>query len=61
MARATFSVFAPGGAGEVGLFGVHRHDLEIGSDDEEIEFAAGGFTLSSFEDDSSFEYSRSRD
>ncbi len=55
---AAFSVFAPGGAGEIGLFGVYRRDLEIGADDEEVELAARCFALPGFEDDSSFEHAR---
>ena len=54
---AAFSVFAPGGAGEIGLFGVYGYDLEIGADDEEIELASSGFAATGFENDSSFEQS----
>ena len=45
---AALSVFAPGGAGNVGLFGVYGYDLEIGTNHEEIELAAGSVSLPSF-------------
>lgn len=54
---AAFSVGAPGGAGEIGLLGVYGYDLEIGTDDEEIELASSGFTAAGFKDDSGFEHS----
>ena len=55
---ATFSEAAPGRTGQVSLFAVDGRDLEIGADDEEIEFAAGRLSLSRFEDDSGFEECR---
>jgi hypothetical protein len=53
-----FSIFAPRGAGEVGLFGVYGNDLETGPNNEQVKFTACGLALPSFENDSSFEYSR---
>jgi hypothetical protein len=41
------------------LLGVYGYDLEIGADDEEIELAAGGFALATFENHSCFQYRRS--
>jgi hypothetical protein len=57
----TFSVSAPRGTSEVGLFGVHGDDLQTRADDEEIELAAGGFPLPGFQNDSSFEHSAGGD
>jgi hypothetical protein len=54
---AAFSVFAPGGAGEVGLFGVYGYDLKIRADHEEVELASSGFAAADFENDSGFEHS----
>jgi hypothetical protein len=54
---ATFSVSAPGRAGELSLFGVYGDDLKISSDDEEIKLASSGFTAAGFEDYSGFEHS----
>jgi len=54
------SIFSPGGASEIGLFGVDGDDLKIGTNHEEIELAAGGFALPGFNDDSSFKHTRGR-
>jgi len=48
------------GTGEISLFRIHGYDLEIGTNNEEIEFSASGLSLSAFENDSSFEYGRGR-
>jgi hypothetical protein len=50
---AAFALFAPGGTRNLDLFAVHGRDLEIGADEEEIEFPAGRFTTSGFQHDSS--------
>jgi hypothetical protein len=55
-----FPIFAPCRAREISLFGVYRYDLQIGTDDEEIEFAASSFALPGFKDKSSFEHARGR-
>jgi hypothetical protein len=52
---STLSVPTPGRADKVGLVGVYRYDLEIGTNHEEIELAARGLAQSAFENDSSFE------
>jgi hypothetical protein len=53
---AALAVLAPGGAGEVGLFGVYGYDLKIRAEHEEIELASSGFTATGFENDSGFEH-----
>ena len=45
-----FSVLAPGGSGQFGLFRVHGNDLQIGAHDEEVEFAASCFALAGFDE-----------
>ena len=56
---SAFSILAPCGAGEVGLFGLDGYDLQMGTNHEQIELAARRFALSGLKDDSSFEHARS--
>ena len=56
----SLSVLPPGRAREVGLFSIDGHDLQIGADDEKIELAAGGFSLSAFDNHSRLQHSRGR-
>src|ERR1039458_1440953 len=58
---AAFSVSAPRGAGEIGLFSIYGNDLKINANDEEIEFAAGSVTATGFKNDAGFEHTRSGD
>jgi len=53
-------VLSPGGAGQFCLFGIHRNDLEIRADDEEIELAPGRLALPGFKNNSSFKNARRR-
>jgi hypothetical protein len=50
-----FSILAPAGTSDVGLFGIEGHHLQIRANREEIEFAAGTFSLTTFQNDSGFE------
>ena len=55
-----FSVLAPSRAGHIHLFGIHGYCLQIRADDEQIKLSSCGFSLSAFQNDYRFEYSRRR-
>jgi hypothetical protein len=52
---AAFAVFAPGRSRNFDLFAVYGDQLEIGADNEEVEFAARSLTASGFQNNSCFE------
>ena len=52
---AAFPELAPGGARKLRLFGVHRNDLEISANDEQVELPPCCFALPTFENNSSFQ------
>ena len=45
---SSLSIFAPGGAGQIGQFGVNGNDREIGANHEEVELAASSLALPGF-------------
>lgn len=53
-------IFPPRRASEIGLLGINRHDLKIGTNHEEIELTTSGIALPSFEYHSSFKDARGR-